>query len=166
MAIPTWTPGEVLASADVNSWFVPTMAYMTADDTPVLNTTLVNEGTLFLPVTANAVYEWRLQLIYSGSVTGGFKYAFTIPAGTSGYYTWLNYNAGGGPSSGAQTPITGANTFTIAALNALYYVTNSGLLTVGGTSGNLQLQYAENALDATHGSFIRSGSFLTAQRVG
>lgn len=166
MPIPTWSPGEVLASADVNQWFVPLAAITSADDTAVLNTTLVNEPTLFLPVVAAGVYEFRLNLTYSGSVTGGFKYAFTVPAGTTGYYGWINLNAGGGPSSGAQNPITSANTFTIATLNALYYVTHYGQFTVGGTVGNLQLQYAENALDATHGSFIRAGSLLTAQRIG
>lgn len=164
MAIPTWSPGEVLASADVNNWFVPQAAIRTTDSALNLTTTFTSDNTLLFPMTANAIYEFRFFLIYSGSVTSGFKAQFAVPSGTTGRWAEIAYNNGGAAPATANT-IGVVFTSAVATLNGLYMAGFVGSVTCGSTAGNFQVQYAENASDTVNGAFIRANSFLSAQRL-
>lgn len=163
--IPTWVPGEVLASADVNNWFVPLAAVRTADATPVLNTTMTNDDTLFWPVAANATYVFFLYLIYTGSATGGFKFQLTAPSGASAKFTGTWNVAGGGAFPTALGALSTPQTVTIGTLNAEYDSFWQGTLVTSSTTGNFQLQWAEQATDAVHGSYVWAKSALWAQRI-
>jgi len=125
-------------------------------------TTLTNDDTLHLALLNGITYAILIKLVYSGSVTGGFKYQLTGTA-AAGNLGAIRDNAGGG-SFGYVTPNT-ADTVTIGTLNAVYSLTITGYIT-GGSGNLITVQYAEIATDATNGTFLRKGSWIEARKIG
>ena len=134
------------------------------------STTFQDDNELFLPVEANAKYRVALMLLHDAGATGRFKMQFTAPTGAA--MDWGIHNVhinevdssttvndvsmpsrllsdpqsiGGGPSAGTCSFI-------------------GGTLTTSSTAGNLQLQWAQNATDAT-AARVRAGSILTIKRI-
>src|SRR5258708_21076330 len=71
MVAPTWVTGQVLAAADVNSWFVPLVAYKNADQSVTSSTTLVNDSALHLTISAGANYLMHCYLDYEAANSPG-----------------------------------------------------------------------------------------------
>lgn len=147
----------------------------TADETVTGSTTLQNDDHLVLPVVANAVYTFDLDLYMTDSadVVGDFKMSFTCPTGA----TFDMHGAGahvtdlgGGTSSNGEW--IGKLATTSAGATIAFGVSNPGptaarvygRLVMGGTAGNLQLQWAQNASDAS-GTTLKAGSYMTMTRV-
>ena len=146
----------------------------TADETINSSTTLQNDDHLVLPVVANAVYRFELDLYMTESTdfVGDFKMSFTCPtgatfdmhgsgahitdlsAGTSSNGEWIGKlatsSAGASLSFGVGTGLTGVRVY--------------GRLVMSSTAGNFQMQWAQNASDAT-GTTLKAGSFMTMTRV-
>jgi hypothetical protein len=167
MSPPVWVPGQVLASADVNSWFVPLVAYKTSDQNVASSTTLVNDTALFLPVAANAFYWFQSVLQYKGGTSGSsdMKWQWNVPSGATLRYA-ANYlsaafsvQVGDGKVAGvsyaAGTNGT-TNPFTVQV---------SGHLAVGATAGNLQLQWAQNTSNGT-ATTVGQSSVVMLTRIG
>ena len=167
MAAPTWVVGQVLAAADVNNWFVTLAAIRTTNSSQIKSTTLTNDSVLFVPVAANAAYEFRFYLnAASASTTSGAQFAFTFPAGATGSYSGTIDNAGGGsiaspPSLGATRTGRGGTTANVNDSSRW-----EGSFLTAGAAGNFQVQYAEQTLDATNGAYIFSPSALILNRIG
>ena len=167
MAVPTWVPGQVLAAADVNNWFVPLVAYKTSNQSVTSSTTLVNDNALSLAVAANAVYRMELGMTYTADTAGDIKIAWTTPASST-----IAQAVCMGLST---TAATSSDDFTVGASSAppfggigagspaatLYIF----IFTTAGTAGTLQLQWAQNTSSAT-ATTVQTGSYLIGQRVG
>ena len=164
MPIPTWSVGQVLASADVNSWFVPLAAVRTAGQSVTSSTTLVNDNTLFLPLAASSTYIWLAFLDYEAANGGDIKYQWTVPTGgvlrggssymalTGVAVSWQEFNAAAVSSARGNGAGNGQS--------AVAY----GSVTTGVTAGNLQTQWAQNTSSAT-ATIMHLGSFIIAWHV-
>lgn len=142
----------------------------TADETVNNSTALQNDDHLLVALPTAGTFGFQMVLFYDSSTTADFKAAFTMPAGATmlwggvGPATTAGSSVGDGQFltttvSGTAIPYGGAGTGTT---NTLMLVVN-GEITMGGTSGNLQLQWAQNTLDATN-TVVRTRSRLLAWR--
>jgi hypothetical protein len=140
----------------------PVIARKTVDETISSSSTLQNDDELFVSVTANAVYSARLHLPYQSNATPGFKYGFTFPSGTTlplwsfeGITTVPAFTYGVATNGGVSgLGGTAAN----QALDAW------GLVIVSSTAGTLQVQWAQNTLNASN-TIVRAGAFLELIRL-
>lgn len=159
MPVPTWSVGQILASADVNSWFVPLPAYKTS--TTVRSTlSLSIDPDLQITLAASAFYEVRAGLIYSAA-SGGFSFTWTAPAGFGGGYT-ASFNLSGTGSSTygytwAATPLAGTPGGTFGILI-------EGMLSTAAAAGTFGLNWASGTGPAS--LTLGIGSYLAARRVG
>lgn len=143
----------------------------TADETVTSSTTLQNDDHLVLSVEKGYTYHFRAWLLVDGGTAGDLKTAFTYPTGSTLYF------AGHGPTtsmvsgSGGDVGFNGRHNATSRSTTLSYGTSGSrpgiqveGLLIVGSTAGNLQLQWAQNTSDGT-GTTLKSGSFLKMEKV-
>ena len=131
------------------------------------STTLANDTALFIPLLANAVYDFELLLGYNGGTLGSsdLKIGWSVPSGTT-----MGYTAYGNTTSGAATD---APWYTQSATPA--FGTNgtstpiglvlSGTVATAGTAGNLQLQWAKNSTSVATVTTVLAGSVLLAWQV-
>lgn len=166
MAIPTWSVGQVLAASDVNNWLVPEVAYKAAATTLTSQTILANDPDLIIPLAAASWYQVRAMLSYQCAATGVFfKWSFTLPAGSDTGIYGTTYIVTGGTFSTeirfwADTPQGGT-----PSANVGYPVILEGMVHTGGTSGNLQLQWAQQNSSAS-GLTLNAKSHIITQKVG
>lgn len=132
------------------------------------STALVNDPLLVLGVDSGATYQWDGVIYYSSSTTADIQFAFATPtfsamrwAGTA-LATTATTNEGDmrnavTGTSGAGTPFGGIGTATIITCRIDGFINTTA-------AGNIQLQFAQNTLDATN-TVIRNGSYLRAWRV-
>jgi hypothetical protein len=165
--LPVYSPGQSLPAADVNSWLLPVVVVKAADQFKTSTTVLANDSELFVPVAAGCTYLFDCYLDYEGGVQGAsdLQMQWTVPAGAL-----LRYQPVGTFSSGVQhtgeTNVAGTN-FAPGTNGAgvLRGITMRGTLVVAGTSGNLQLQWAQNTSSAT-ATIVHAMSYVKLQRVG
>ena len=132
--------------------------FRTADLAPPINnsTVLFSDTVLFAALPTAGRFQFELVLFYDSSTTADLKVAFTIPAaavirwGGVGPSTTVSGGVGTAQFSvaiGSGTTITyggsGVGTANTVALIA------KGNVLMGGTAGNLQLQYAQQVADPT-----------------
>ena len=163
MPVPTWSVGQVLTAADVNSWFVPLAAYKAADQS-VSSLTLANDNALVIPLAASAVYEFWLTFTYAGGTQGSsdLKVAWTFPSGTTMVYARAGIDTSGtfGQNKTIQTDVVSFGTLG----SGTGVVQCHGSVATTATSGSLQLQWCQNSGSVVATS-VKLGSTLTAQRV-
>lgn len=141
------------------SGYVPNMfAYVRKAATQTVNnsTALVNDTELFVALPTTGVFGFSATLFYSSSTTADFKIAFTNPAGSTarwgavGLATAAVATTGDGQFAGifaaSGTPVAYGGAGVGTSLTLLV----EGDITMGGTAGNLQLQWAQNTLDPTN----------------
>jgi hypothetical protein len=166
MAIPTWTPGEVLASADVNSWFVPLAAVKGSDTSRSSNTTVASDPDLSLAVAANCTYVFSMYLDFEGGTTGAsdLKFTWSVPASTT-----MRYNIA---YSTASPAVSVSNSFTQASIisaatngaTVLQGLHAHGSIVTSSTAGNVVLQWAQNTSSGT-ATILHTQSHLYAFRI-
>jgi hypothetical protein len=166
MPIPTWSVGQVLASSDVNSWFVPLAVVKPSDTARSSTTSLSNDPALVLPLAGASTYEIRGMIFYTGPTAGSsdIQWKFNMPAGNVGQYFSAHQNLSGvfaGAFQNNWTDTVTANTNGVSTVmcDIIYGITR----TVSG--GNMQLLWAQNTSNATN-TTVRAQSFLVAQRIG
>lgn len=158
--------GQVVRASDTQVLW----ARKTVDESITSSTTLQNDDSLLLAVEADAVYEIAGTLFYAGNVTGDIKVAFTFPTGATLYWAGKGgseadagyggvgasrHSASVADASGTATAFTGSTTNLAIFIRAL--------LVTSGTSGNLQLQWAQNTSNGT-ATTVKVGSYLRAIR--
>lgn len=123
------------------------------------STTFQNDNTLFFSVAANKTYIFDAIIpVNDTNATADFKYTFTAPTGStlsvigSGYGTAATLTSCNIVVS-AQTCVWTGNS--VAAMLQV-----KGIITVGGTAGNLQFQFAQNAATAVNYPIIKKGATL------
>src|SRR3990172_13103700 len=152
-------------------------AYKTADQSVTSSTALVDDTHLTVALPAAGTYVVTATFLASGAAAGDVKVAWaytgTLTAG---------YRGGQGPSSASTDALAATSAGTVrsaAAGNTAATVTASTPYGVDGTNwscvqesgvvvvsttGNLKVQWAQNASSAT-ATIMRAGSLLWARRV-
>jgi hypothetical protein len=127
------------------------------------STTLVADSTLTVNLAeANRTFQFGGRIYYDGSAAGDFKLALIWPAGAT-LSKWGF--AGGAPATATNFERTVAaasgTSIPTAALGVgtTTFVDYWGVITLAGTTGNLQAQYAQQAADPTNLT-IQAGSDL------
>lgn len=145
-----------------------------ADETVTSSATLQDDNHLVLPVVASAVYTFELDLytIEATDFVGDFKMTFTCPAGATfdmhgiGAHTTdlTTGTSSNGEWIGKLATASAAANLTFGVGTGLTGIRVHGRLVMSSTPGNFQLQWAQNASDAS-GTTVKAGSFMTMTRV-
>jgi hypothetical protein len=133
------------------------------------STVLVNDTAFVTAVPAAGVFAWEHFVFYDSSTTEDISIAYTWPAGVSGRWGGVMLDVAAGSSvgsvklntqntSGVATSYGGAGVGTII-LGRLF-----GDITMGGTAGNLQFQFAQASAAATN-TTVRARSWWRVWRV-
>ncbi len=168
MAIPTWTPGQILTASDVNTWFVALNVTKGADQSIANNATPANDSVLVQALSANTKYTFTCVIIYSGGTLGAadLKFQFGIPTSA----TWKGIAAfvgtGGGGISGAYidqttSPASQAGTNGVGFKRAVHV---QGVVTVAGTAGNFSFQWSQGTSNAT-ATIVHADSYFSLWRI-
>lgn len=127
--------------------------------------TLANDSALFLPLLANAVYDFELVIGYTGSATGSgdIKLAWTLPSAAT-----VGYTIYGSTTSGSATDAPWVTSTSAQALGANgatpVGAVLSGTVATSTTAGTMQLQWARNSGSGTSPTVL-AGSVLLAWQV-
>jgi hypothetical protein len=164
MSPPTYLPGQVLASADVNNWFVPLVAQKTSNQSVTSSTTPVNDTQLVLTFAINTTYWLQGVILFDAANGGDIKINFTIPAGATmncqGNYritgtgvdvSWITMNA-------SQLAALGNGAGSTQALSFF------GPVAMSSTAGATQMVWAQNTSNAT-ATRVLTGSVIMATRI-
>lgn len=146
--------------------------FRTTDATPVNNSVaLVSDSTLLVALPTAGRYQFECVLFYDSSTAADFKAAFTIPAGAT--MRWGGQGPSTSVASGVGTAVFTTTTVSgtavvyggsgVGTANAMLLVIKGAVL-MGGTAGNLQLQYAQSVADPTD-TIVRTHSRLLCWRV-
>jgi hypothetical protein len=171
MPFRAFSDDEVLDGAAVNRYWVQQVhALKTADETVTSSTTAQNDDHLLVPLLASTKYWVEFFIIYDAVQAADLKIQWSVPAGST-----LRWTHGGLGTSVTTTIGEVSRLFrdhtqigTIGGPSAsggtLAVVSGEGWIDVGGTPGNLQFQWAQNASNAT-GAVVKANSLLIAQRL-
>lgn len=129
-------------------------AVKSADESVNNSDVLQNDDDLLVPVAANTDYVFILDILaVSVTATPDLKVGWSVPAGAT--MTWAmvgdieqNYNSENEGGTDIQT-----------LTSSLKYTRWVGTVQVAGTSGNLQLQWAQTAATAED-TTVKAGSML------
>lgn len=134
-----------------------TVVTKTADQAHT-TTTLANVTELVVPAAANAVMGFRFAVMFrTAATTTGIRLAIAGPAGaTVAYRAQIPSSATADTVQHVNTLSGGTATTAVAAANTDYVAVLEGVLTVGATAGNLQLQVASEV--AASAVTVRKGS--------
>ncbi len=125
----------------------------TADQTVTSSTVLVDDDELLFTPAINKEYGFVLFLLYDADTTPDMKSAFTLPSGASGLKGTNNDT--GANNTEDVTTATVSSGFTGQIRTSV----TTGQFTMGGTAGNIILQWAQNTSDAA-GTIMKTGSYF------
>ncbi len=146
--------------------------FRTADAAAIVsNTVLQSDAVLTVALPTAGRFQFDLTLYYDSSTTADLKVAFAWPAlatarwGMHGPATTVAAGVGDGvfntvASSGTSIVIGGSGNGAASIMMAIA----RGSILMGGTAGNLVVQYAQNVSDATN-TIVRADSRLQVWRV-
>lgn len=146
-----------------------TYARRTSDAVAVNNSTaLVSDATLVGAVDTGATYQWDATIFYDSSTVADIKFAFTTPTFSSMRWSMTGLATTAASNEGDVKIVTTAVSGTSASLGGIGVGTIitariDGFITTTA-AGNIQLQYAQQNLDATN-TIVRNGSYLRIWRV-
>lgn len=163
-ALPTWTvepitAADLKAMVDAIAELRPLFAEKTVDETVNNSATLQNDDQLVIAVPANTKWEVDGVFRFNSGTTPDIKAKFTVPA--SATLKW-NFFAQAGTFLGFQQDET--TTATVDGIAAPVACLVKGILTVGATAGNLQLQWAQATANASN-TIVQIGSYLKLRRM-
>jgi hypothetical protein len=167
MPPPVWAVGQVLAAADVNSWFVPLVAYKTGATSRSSTTTPSADPDLTITLATSAFYRIEFHLNFEGSATAnqGIKWGFTVPTGTNVRYhgVWSNVTANaeiGHTWTGAQQPTAGTD-----GTGNIHGASGQGTVFTSTTGGSITLNWAQAVSEAS-AITLHEQSSLILTRIG
>jgi len=153
-----WTGGELVTEAimdaHVREQFKATWHLITrkpSDEAVTSSTVLQDDDHLFAPVLANEVWALEWRCLVTGATAGDWKIAWTFPGGTfscnftdvlsDGTYRFFQLGATASPTG---TLDCAALSTTVPKLQVMPVIYSNG-----GSAGNVQLQWAQNASSGT-----------------
>lgn len=168
MPYPAFAPGQTVTAAMLLA-MQPVYAVKAVTEALPSSTSFQADDELTLPVLADAVYEAVFVLYPSGNPigTGGIKTMWSVPSGTTGLKACV-----GGVGADRNSTLMRASahnlgtqvTYNLESAAAASAVVERSIMTVGGTAGNLTLQWAQVASNATATNILAS-SYLRLQRL-
>lgn len=141
-------------------------ARKTSDTPRDSTTTFADDPDITLSVAANAVYEMSGVMVFDGDSAADFKQQFTTPAG-AGYglsMTGQDQNATFTVGSVITDLQTSSQIWGCVGVGIRMTCSFTGIMTTSGTAGNLTLQWAQNASNAT-ATTLKAGTYLRLQRI-
>lgn len=141
-----------------------------ADSAAVNNSTvLVNDTNLVTALPTAGIFQWHQVSFYDCTAVADFKMAYTWPAGAAAIWgvTGLSPAAAANPGDGTfATVAASGGTAAVGGTGAgtILKVIIDGEITMGGTAGNLQFQYAQQNAEATN-LFHRARSRMQVWRI-
>lgn len=159
---PATLAGMAFTAAFIQQ-FAPITAWKAAD-TPRSNTvTLANDSDLLIPMVANGNYIFAAVLFATGPAigTGDLSVAFTWPAGAACAWGSAGLNSASAVPNWNGARNTSASSVAFGVNGAsLSWALIAGSCQNGGTVGNLQLEWSQNASNSTATTLKqRSGMF-------
>lgn len=166
MAIPTWVPGQILTSSDVNTWFVPIAVIKPSQTSRASTTTMTNDPDLFLGLAGSASYTINGVIFYDGATASSsdIKWTFTVPSGSNGQYYVAHQNLSGAFTGAFQSNWTDTLSANTNGVGSIMCMAIQGIIQTGGSTGNLRLQWAQNSSNATN-THVNAQSYLVATRI-
>lgn len=161
---PVLFAGQRITAALLNQMIALKVVKPT-DESLASSATLQNDNDLVLPLVANATYLLQMQLGYEGGTAGAsdLKIGWTFPTGTT--IRWMAIGNSTTPTFGSavgksESTVVGFATNGAGVLQSLFV---SGEVTVSSTAGNLQLQWAQNTINAT-ATIVHAQSWIRLER--
>lgn len=173
MALHTYTAGEVLTATNLNESVNGKFALKTSTETVNNSNTVQDDDQLFITPTINATYFVQLYLIYqSTGSTPDIKFGFTMPAGASFNWTAIGVTPTDANQDSTQQSgyirVSSTSSSTTRALGTMtgqeLSAVPTGLLIMGSTAGNLQLQWSQSAAVAEN-TQVKANSCIVATRI-
>lgn len=141
----------------------------TADETVNNSTALQNDNELLAALPTAGTYQFEMNMLYSATTVADIKFAFTWPAGATAFWSAIGLATGAATLTGDATfSFTNGSGTSVAfggiGAGAPVPIRLFGNIVMGGTAGNLQLQWAQQNLEATN-TIVHSNSNLQLWRV-
>jgi len=160
--------GPFLYRDDGTAWqdvgrigFTVRTAIKTADETVNNSTTLQNDDHLVLAVNASTKYTLVAFLIgFADNDTPDIKIKWILPTG--GTMRWAELRELGAGTQ-ALTELTEVSEAALPTTNANKIFLFTGAVTIAGTAGNVQLQWAQNILTAVNVKLLTSSFFTLTE---
>jgi hypothetical protein len=142
--------------------------HKTADETVTSSTAMQNDDALNFDIGANETWAFIMQIRVTASSSGGFKWAFTLPAGATGVLDkYSNISATGSNSVSANITTGGGDSSSLSAsgTNAWQsYQPMFGYVVNSSTAGTVQFQWAQNTSNGV-GTVVKQGAIIVAWRI-
>ena len=133
-------------------------AVKSTNETLAGSATLQDDDHLHLTVLPNRVYLMQLHLAHTGS-TVGFKYMLTAPSGAA-VTAHLYYKLGGTSTHGYTPNVNLLSQQTTAPDGVGVLLRLTGVLTTGGSGGEVTVQWAQAAANAAVHTLNKGSQFL------
>lgn len=169
-----WTDGEFVTESILDTHIRDNLLALgphlivrkPSDESVTSSTALQADNDLILPVGASDVWLSKWYVLVTGATTGDFQLRFTYPASgilagmglfvsTAGAVTGIGFGDAASPT-GATTVNLDASVGNLGVFDLQY--------TGGGTSGNVTLEWAQGASDATP-TTVKANSTLWGYKI-
>lgn len=127
-----------------------------ADQSVNNTTTFASDNTISWAVTANAQYTLRVFLLYNSGTTPDIKFQWSIPAGLTMTWVATGLDTSGTFVFGNILGESSQQALGGTAANVAAYL--DGVVTVGGTGGNLTMQFAQQTANVSN-TTVKAGTY-------
>src|SRR3990167_695403 len=156
------TVGQVLASTLSTVGITPSVLAETrkyvykSGNQSVFSSLLVNDDALFFNVGANEVWQTTTRIVFLSDTLPDFKYTFTAPAGTAGYFI-------DDFSQNVRVP-TSIQGLTVGSSTRQQMQDIKGVF-ITSVAGSIQLQWAQDTHTPSSVTTMITGSNIIAERI-
>lgn len=168
------TNGQVLTADSGETtgakWATPSssalnIVYKSADEIVNNSAALQDDNHLFYAMGANEEVEFEINGWFDSGTTPDIKHAVVVPAGAVLYWSATGFDVSGTAYNDAlvQTTSGTAGNQGGTGVGTLRHFRIKGYARTTGTSGNLQLQWAQNTANATDTTMHRGSSLKVWQ---
>lgn len=135
----------------------PVAVRKVADETVNNSSVLQNDDELFVPMSANAVYDFFVIIHHNSGGTPDIKFGWTVPSGTT--MVWGGYIVNTAGAFTVVANLSQSSTASIGGTGSDSFQMFQGTIVTSSTAGTLQLQWAQDTANASN-TIVRAGSYL------
>lgn len=140
-----------------------TVVRKASDETVNNSSTLQDDDDLLITMGANEVWYFEAMLIFTSNGTADFKMAFTVPSGATLEAVGVGKEPGGADARVRRLIGSASSESYDGSATTEDSVIVKGTVRVGGTAGNLQLQWAQNTADASDTKLLTDSWLMGAR---
>jgi hypothetical protein len=134
------------------------LIYKTADEVVNNSTTYQDDNHLLYALAATGEWEFELNLWFESGTTPDIKYQMIGPTGLVGYVSATGLNTAGAENDAVNYGFAATISHAGQGIGTIRHSRLKGYIRTTGTSGNLQLQWAQNSLSATDTTLHRGST--------